>query len=37
LVDDAKYDHWVDMFKTAYDVREQKRFGTYSAYYLVPR
>jgi len=37
LVDDAKYHHWVDMFKTAYDVREQKRFGTYSAYYLVPR
>jgi hypothetical protein len=37
LVDDAKYGHWVDMFKTAYDVREQESLGSYSAYYLVPR
>lgn len=37
LVDDAKYGHWVDLFKTAYDVRERQRFGTYSAYYLAPR
>jgi hypothetical protein len=37
LVDDTKYRHWVDMFKTAYAVREEKRLGTYSAYYMVPR
>ncbi len=28
---------WVDAFKTAYDVRAQKTFGSYYAYYLVPR
>jgi hypothetical protein len=37
LVDDVHYGRWLAMFKTAYDVRERKQFGTYSAYDLVPR
>ncbi len=36
LVDNADYGRWVDLFRTAYDVREQKVLGTYTAYYLVP-
>lgn len=27
---------WVQSFRSAYAVREQKRFGSYQAYYLVP-
>lgn len=37
ILADAEYGWWVKAFKTAYDVREQKAFGTYRAYYLVPR
>lgn len=37
LVYGPRYGHWVDLFRTAYDVREQKQFGAYTAYYLVPR
>ncbi len=31
------YARWVDAFRSAYDVRDQKTFGRYRAYYLVPR
>jgi hypothetical protein len=37
LVDEARYGRWVAMFETAYTVREQHRFGGYTAYYLMPR
>ncbi len=37
ILADANYAHWVDMFKTSYAVREQRQFGGYRAYYLVPR
>lgn len=34
---DADYRHWVSAFVTAYDVRDEKSFGSYRALYLVPR
>lgn len=32
----AEYQHWVAAFKTAYDVQDDKSFGSYHAFYLVP-
>lgn len=37
ILADAKHREWVENFKIAYDVRERRSFGTYEAYYLVPR
>lgn len=37
LVDDTRYKRWIAMFETAYDVQERRKFGKYSAIYLVPR
>ncbi|MET0240821.1 MAG: hypothetical protein ABW184_13105 [Sphingobium sp.] len=37
ILADAEHRHWVEDFKTAYDVREQHVFGTYVAYHMVPR
>ena len=34
---DSEAAHWLDLFGSAYDVTEQKRYGDYSAYHLVPR
>ncbi|KEQ54352.1 hypothetical protein [Sphingobium chlorophenolicum] len=31
------YEGWAEGFQMAYDLREQRIFGTYRAYYLVPR
>lgn len=33
----AEYQHWIAAFRTAYDVREERSFGSYRAFYLVPR
>ena len=37
ILADALHRPWVDAFKTAYDVREQRSFGDYTAYYMVSR
>jgi hypothetical protein len=37
ILADARHRYWVNAFKTAYDIREQHNFGTYNAYYMVPR
>ncbi|MFT3965700.1 MAG: hypothetical protein QM690_07455 [Sphingobium sp.] len=37
MLDSAHQAHWLDLFRTAYDVREERAFGAYRAYYLVPR
>ncbi|MBH1992032.1 MAG: hypothetical protein I8H86_04020 [Sphingomonadaceae bacterium] len=34
---DIPHRQWVEDFKTAYDIGEQRSFGTYTAYYMVPR
>lgn len=34
---DSKAAYWLGLFAAAYDVTEQKRYGTSSAYHLVPR
>jgi len=31
------YGHWLALFQTAYGVTEERRYGSYSDYYLVPR
>lgn len=37
ILADTAHRPWVNAFKSAYDVREQKSFGVYQAFYLVPR
>jgi hypothetical protein len=37
LVDEARFGRWVGMFRSAYAVRETKRFGSYTAYLMAPR
>jgi hypothetical protein len=37
IVDRANPGLWLDLFKSAYDVSEQRQFGGYDAYRLVPR
>ncbi|EZP70045.1 hypothetical protein BV96_03724 [Sphingomonas paucimobilis] len=33
----TEYRHWIPAFRTAYEVRDEKSFGSYRAFYLVPR
>lgn len=37
ILADTEHRHWVDAFRVAYDVRREQSFGSYRAYYLVPR
>lgn len=37
ILADTEHRHWVDTFRVAYDVQREQPFGSYRAYYLVPR
>lgn len=37
VIDRARPEAWLDRFRTAYDVAEERSFGGYTAYRLVPR
>ncbi|WP_141397831.1 hypothetical protein [Novosphingobium sp. Chol11] len=37
ILADDEHRHWVDAFRVAYDVQNDRPFGNYRAYHLVPR